>query len=362
MIARMRLLVSGATDTLRRYQDSPHLGVLLVPKAGNSLRSVLDMELPWAADNAAFTGFDAAAFCGMLGRLAGYPRCLFVACPDVVGDAAATLRLFSVWQPILHQLGVPVALVGQDGAEDLPLPWGRFQVLFLGGSTEWKLGAGAARLAAEAKRRGCYVHMGRCNTLKRFRHAYRLGCDSVDGSGFSRWPDERIPAALRWLADLHGTVAPSPSRRNVAHRFLKTKAAAPSLFDHSGWVVTRALAVDAGYRVYTRHVREPEACPRCHVDGRMTAMVHRHGKLPLVVRDVPRGDRPVTVCIERQRYRCRICRMTFLQPLPGISEQGRHSEALAAYIQRLTANRSYMDVAREVGLHEKTIRNLLAVR
>src|SRR5205823_6752489 len=102
------------------------------------------------------------------------------------------------------EVGLPVALVGQDGAEALELPWGRFDALFLGGSTGWKLGPGAAALAREAKRRGLWVHMGRCNTRQRFRHAFALGCDSVDGSGFSRWPDQRIPAALEWLAELDG--------------------------------------------------------------------------------------------------------------------------------------------------------------
>ena len=62
----MRLFVSGATDTLRRYRDSAHLGILLVPGAGNSLPSVLATGLPWAADNAAFSGFDPAAFCAFI--------------------------------------------------------------------------------------------------------------------------------------------------------------------------------------------------------------------------------------------------------------------------------------------------------
>jgi hypothetical protein len=35
----------------------------------------------------------------MLGRIAGNAGCRFVACPDVVGDAAATLRLFFIWAP-----------------------------------------------------------------------------------------------------------------------------------------------------------------------------------------------------------------------------------------------------------------------
>ena len=132
--------------------------------------------------------------------------------------AAATLARFVVWEPLLREVGLPIALVGQDGAESLELPWGRFDALFLGGSTEWKLGPHAAALAREAKRRGLWVHMGRCNTRKRFRHAFALGCDSVDGSGFSRWPDQRVPLALRWMADLHGADGPVTVRREPADR------------------------------------------------------------------------------------------------------------------------------------------------
>jgi hypothetical protein len=354
----MRLLVSGATDTLRRYGDSPHLGMLLVPKAGNSLRAVLDADMPWAADNAAFTGFDAAAFCAMLGRIAGRPRCLFVACPDVVGDAAATLRQFGVWQPVLQQLGVPVALVGQDGAEDMPLPWGHFQALFLGGSTQWKLGPGAARLAAEAKRRGLYVHMGRCNTLKRFRHAFRLGCDSVDGSGFSRWPDERIPTALRWLAGLHGTAPPPLERRSAAHRFLRGDSRRKCLIERPGWVVESVCDSGEEYRVQARRASEPARCLRCGADARRAGTVHRHGTLTLVVRDVPRNGLPVTVRVARKRYRCLACNGTFLQPLPGICRHVRMTKALAAYVRRQLKRRTCSEVARLAGVDEKTIRNL----
>src|SRR5947209_14133274 len=203
----MRLLVSGATATLRRYANSGRLGSLLVPGAGNRVHAALTTGMPWAADNAAFSGFDPGAFCALLGRIAGHPGCLFVACPDIVGNAGATLARFVVWEPVLREVGLPIALVGQDGAEALELPWGRFDALFLGGSTGWKLGPGAAALAREAKGRGLWVHLGRCNTRKRFRHAFALGCDSVDGSGFSRWPDQRVPVALRWLADLHGDPA-----------------------------------------------------------------------------------------------------------------------------------------------------------
>jgi hypothetical protein len=182
------LLVSGATRTLARL-DSPHLGHLLTPDNGNSVDSLLKTGLPIACDNSAFSGFDPARFCTMLGRIAGKPGCRFVACPDVVGDAAATARLFAVWQPVLATMSLPVALVLQDGQEAVGVPWDRIDAVFVGGSTAFKLGPVAASLIREAKSRGLWAHCGRVNTKQRFRYAFELGCDSVDGSGFSRWPD-----------------------------------------------------------------------------------------------------------------------------------------------------------------------------
>lgn len=41
--------------------------------------------------------------------------------------------------------------------------------------------------------------MGRCNTLRRIRHALEIGADSIDGTTFSKWPDKWIPKGLGWV-------------------------------------------------------------------------------------------------------------------------------------------------------------------
>ena len=194
-------MVSGATKTVRRYCNSPYLGHLLTPSNGNRIETLLETGLPWAADNAAFSGFNEDRFRRMLDRIEGRAGCLFVAAPDVVADAKATLVLFNAWRRQIASRGLPVALVAQDGLEALRMPWGRFDALFIGGSTEWKVGEHAETLCREAKARGKWVHMGRVNTRQRIRLAASWVCDSVDGSGFSRWPDQKIPKGLRWIEE-----------------------------------------------------------------------------------------------------------------------------------------------------------------
>lgn len=195
----MRILVSGATKTVRqvakKYPD--HLGHLLTPENRNSMNS---LHLPYGVDNGAFSGFDPVAFRKLLRRVAKHERRpLWVVCPDVVADARATLGLFSEWQPEIAAVGLPVALVGQDGLERRDVPWDRFACFFVGGSTAWKLGDDAARLAREAKERGKLVHMGRVNTLRRLGYAFRLGCDSIDGKCFSAWANRYLEWGIRFI-------------------------------------------------------------------------------------------------------------------------------------------------------------------
>lgn len=40
------------------------------------------------------------------------------------------------------------------------------------------------------------------NTRQRFQYMASVGCDTVDGSGFSRFPHERIPMVIRWLKEI----------------------------------------------------------------------------------------------------------------------------------------------------------------
>lgn len=161
-------------------------------------KGIEKLGMKWAADNDCFVGFKPGEYVKMLQQLAGKPGCLFVTLPDVVGDAVATLSLFYEWEPMVKGCGLPCAFVIQDGQDMASIPWERIQALFIGGTTEFKLGPQVREITREAKRRGLWVHMGRVNTLRRIRYARRIGCDSFDGSGYSRF-QKKITRALKEL-------------------------------------------------------------------------------------------------------------------------------------------------------------------
>jgi hypothetical protein len=190
------LLVSGATT----YPRSVSVGHLIVPKQWNKPET-LGPQLQatqWAADNGCFSGFDEGAFVRMLEAYASYSGCLFVTCPDVVGDAASTLARWPFWSRLIRGIGRSPAFVAQDGLTTERVPWDEIGALFIGGSTAYKESAAAASLCGIAKAKGIWVHWGRVNGKRRYELAMKAGADSIDGTGFSMFPDTNIPKAEHW--------------------------------------------------------------------------------------------------------------------------------------------------------------------
>ncbi|WP_044472397.1 hypothetical protein [Streptomyces turgidiscabies] len=135
----------------------------------------------------------------------GADRCLWAVAPDVPFDAAGTLAESLPWLARIRELGIPAAFAAQDGCDLLGLPWGDFDVLFIAGSTEWKTGPVAERLAREAKERGKGVHMGRVNSRQRLRTAEWFGCDSADGTYLAFGPEKNLARLAGWLDELGRT-------------------------------------------------------------------------------------------------------------------------------------------------------------
>lgn len=191
----MLYLANASSPAVREAMRRGTLGQMVTPNEG---RRPLQ-HVPYGGDNGCFS----TRYVGdrrWLAWLDSLPRtgCLFATAPDQVADAEATLVRSIPWLPVIASLGFPPALVAQDGLEHLDIPWNSFSVLFLGGTTTWKLGHAAAHLVREAHRRGKTVHMGRVNSARRWHYARALGCSSVDGTFLVYAPDTNLRRLMRW--------------------------------------------------------------------------------------------------------------------------------------------------------------------
>ncbi|GAA2628131.1 hypothetical protein GCM10010411_76780 [Actinomadura fulvescens] len=201
-------LVPPSTPDIRSAMRRGELAAILSPAAGNRLPD----GVLFAADNSAFTGHypgDAEYLSWLEGLAPHADRALWVTAPDCVADHYTTWARSRDVLPAIRDLGFPAAFVAQDGMEydhsyDL---WESFDVLFLGGTTTWKLGPAAADLVSNALQWDKCVHLGRVNSLKRLRYADYIGADTADGTYLTYGPDRLLPTVRSWVRQLRDQTA-----------------------------------------------------------------------------------------------------------------------------------------------------------
>lgn len=188
------------------------------PNTHSGIKELVTGDVPWAADNAAFSNWQPERFDEMVQTIArelgntGYKNPpLFVVVPDVPFNHNATLERFWEYADDLgdsrYGLGLPLAFAVQEGSElvykqtsredagDVTdgIPWDHIAAILVGGTTEWKLSDAAQEIIREAKARGKWVHVGRVNSSTRSDKVARMGADSYDGSSTSMFPDAHLP-------------------------------------------------------------------------------------------------------------------------------------------------------------------------
>jgi hypothetical protein len=159
-------------------------------------------------------------FLAFVARMPADANIRFVVAPDVVGDAAATLKMSAPFLPVIRKMGHRVALAAQNGLTSGATPWDDFDVLFLGGVaeclpcewvkpatergwkhcpkcarrlTEWKTSEAAVTLARAALGYGLEIHCGRVNGPDRLKIAEAMGCSTADGTLLVFGPEKNLP-------------------------------------------------------------------------------------------------------------------------------------------------------------------------
>ena len=242
--ARLPYYLTGASNPSSRAAASGELrgqlGLLIAPGNASSYAAHVPDYSVWAMDNGCFTSggaFDGDEYLRTIDRILkrhpeAHDRALFATAPDVFdpvamkGDPRATLERSAPYFDRIRDAGMPVALVAQDGLEDMmdEIPWDDFDTLFLGGSDDFKLGYfhekkstgypvylrgnGAserwALLMNEALERGKDIHVGRSNSYARLNWGYQIGANSADGTLLAFGPEKNLERIKKWYPKLWG--------------------------------------------------------------------------------------------------------------------------------------------------------------
>lgn len=183
----MKYLIDKSPQDVYRKQglhQSLVMGQLLTP-----LTRYRNAKKRFGVDNGCYKRFNHRAFEKLIAREEENKKmCLFVAVPDIVGSARRTMEIWNRRFELLPFLeSWRLALVIQDGMEDLDIPWGELWAVFLGGGDPWKDSKSARDVIKTAKILGKHVHIGRVNTIKRYKLFAEIGADTCDGSGVSMY-------------------------------------------------------------------------------------------------------------------------------------------------------------------------------
>lgn len=181
----MMVMVSNQTNVHFGWLSGRHpgmIGHLYSPGATRGPHSFF----PYSLDNGAWPAFkrnidwDELAWRHHLGwAIAQGQRPLWAVVPDVVADRDRTLERWGQFAPIVRAAGIRPAFALQDGMTFDDVPDDEC-MLFMGGSTSWKLAA-IDPWCAEFPGR---VHVARVNDGERLWKCHRAGAVSVDGTGW----------------------------------------------------------------------------------------------------------------------------------------------------------------------------------
>ncbi len=137
---------------------------------------------------------------------------------------------------------------------------------------------------------------------------------------------------------------------------------APSETDWLGLAGLAVVSREDGATGVTIHVRETLAASGClrkceGLRDNRTA-IHKYGTDEQRFRDTTLGGKPVTLVIERQRYRCMYCKKTFCQPIASLDGNRHMTIRMVEYIARKCLRNTNMNVADELGVDEGTVRGV----
>jgi transposase len=121
------------------------------------------------------------------------------------------------------------------------------------------------------------------------------------------------------------------------------------------WKVLERQHDEHDMLITAEYTKPPEFCVRCGVEG---AKLLKHGVQEQTFMDTPIHGKRVGIKVQRQRYRCADCKGTFQQLLPDMDEKRTMTSRLLAYIQTQSLVKKFTEVSHDVGVNEKTVRNI----
>lgn len=98
---------------------------------------------------------------------------------------------------------------------------------------------------------------------------------------------------------------------------------------------------------------EPQVCPGCGCNK-----LYSHGSNTQRFADMPIYGKRALIEIDRRRFRCSGCGKTLFSSLPEIDAKRQATARFVEYVEETCLRKTFAEIAREVGVDEKTVKNI----
>lgn len=120
-------------------------------------------------------------------------------------------------------------------------------------------------------------------------------------------------------------------------------------------IIIDMMESEDDYRFWVETVSSPPShCPKCGT----VPNLYKHGKKKQLFFDLPMHAKRVGIYVKRQRYTCRECNGTFFEVLPDMDDSRLITKRLIKWIEKSSLKEPFTSVAEEIGVDEKTVRNI----
>ncbi|MHB1612038.1 MAG: ISL3 family transposase [Sulfobacillus sp.] len=127
----------------------------------------------------------------------------------------------------------------------------------------------------------------------------------------------------------------------------------PNLLNLPDYRIITVDETDDAYHIAAETLVAPTICPHC--DG---AAIVGYGRREQWIRDLPMHGKRVGLYVQTRRFRCKTCEKTFYEDLPSVDARRFMTKRLVAWIGPAAIRRPFAHVAQEVGVSERTVRDI----
>lgn len=115
----------------------------------------------------------------------------------------------------------------------------------------------------------------------------------------------------------------------------------------------QVFELEHDYRIHAEIPEQTTHCSYCNHHK-----IVGFGRRNEVIIDTPFQGKRTKIILSRRRYRCKSCCKTFLDSVPKKDSKRKMTNRLIQFIERESLIRTFSSIANDVGVSEKTIRNI----